>query len=110
MFVQSSSAKLSLFIFFLVLLTLLLLIAVYVQRRDNVRIDTFAVTDYSNISEKDELVLVQSWISDRSLNQYGDALDSVYAAGEPLLLSYDGYEKTLLEYVRERHPSEPWLK
>lgn len=79
------------------------------QRRDTeVRIETFAAKDVNDLTESEELQLISQWIQRAQLNPYGDSLDTVYALGNPLVDEQGKEARTLLQYVRERHPDEPW--
>lgn len=98
-------------LFYVVLVLFVVLIGFsiyYVTRRSGVRVDTFAAQDHGVLSERQEIKMVDSWIEHENLNTYGDPKGTVYALGNPLVNKAGEEVKTLLEYIREQHLSEPW--
>ncbi|KDO32289.1 hypothetical protein SPRG_02768 [Saprolegnia parasitica CBS 223.65] len=59
--------------------------------------------------ESQLLQLVTQWISANDRNQFGDAKDTSYLGGTPLMNELTGESMTLLEYVTQQHPDLPWL-
>ena len=59
---------------------------------------------------ENEAELIDSWISEQGLNQYGDPPDTVYTGGTPLFNEQTGQTLNRYSYIRERHPDKPWLK
>ena len=53
---------------------------------------------------------IEVWISVNGLNQYGDAQESVYSAGNPLVNSTTGQPIDRYDYILLNHPERPWNK
>ena len=55
-----------------------------------------------------EKVLIDNWIKEKDLNEYGDPKDSIYAGGTPLFNELTGKRVDRYEYILEKHPDRPW--
>eukprot|EP00557_Chaetoceros_sp_GSL56_P000498 CAMPEP_0176489650 /NCGR_PEP_ID=MMETSP0200_2-20121128/7414_1 /TAXON_ID=947934 /ORGANISM="Chaetoceros sp., Strain GSL56" /LENGTH=932 /DNA_ID=CAMNT_0017886831 /DNA_START=161 /DNA_END=2956 /DNA_ORIENTATION=- len=55
-------------------------------------------------SIKDCLTEMDTWLKNQALNQYGDALDTMYTGGSPLFDETTGEEKDRLHYLLEKFP------
>lgn len=108
MLFRTTSSKLLAILVLVLVLTLAILIVAVVRKDSQVRIDTFAAQTVSDASEEYELQLVDAWIADQNLNQYGDPEGTIYAGGDPLLSRVEGSRISLLDYLRSQHPDEPW--
>lgn len=60
--------------------------------------------------KEDEKNVIDQWISDNKLNQYGDPLDTIYSGGTPLFDEANGTTIDRYTYVKNRHPDKPWEK
>ena len=58
----------------------------------------------------EEKQLIETWILENDLNQYGDPKDTVYAGGTPLFDEKTGKTIDKYDYILRRHPDKPWLK
>lgn len=58
----------------------------------------------------EEKELIEAWIKESGLNQYGDSKDTVYMGGTPLFNEATGETIDKYEYILRRHPDKPWLK
>lgn len=57
----------------------------------------------------EEKQLIEAWIIENDLNQYGDPKDTVYMGGTPLFNEKTGERIDKYEYILQRHPDKPWL-
>lgn len=58
-------------------------------------------------SDEDEMI--NSWIEENNLNQYGDPLDTVYIGGTPLFNEETGEYQERYDYLVSNYPEKPWL-
>ena len=58
----------------------------------------------------EEKELIETWIKENDLNQYGDPKDTVYTGGTPLFNEITGGTKDRYQYIIENHPDRPWNK
>ena len=58
----------------------------------------------------DEKGLIEVWIVENDLNQYGDPKDTVYIGGTPLFDERTGRGIDKYEYIIKNHPDKPWNK
>ena len=58
----------------------------------------------------EEKGLIEIWIRENNLNQYGDPKDTVYMGGTPLFDEKTGESIDKYEYILRRHPDRPWGK
>ena len=58
----------------------------------------------------EEKGLIETWIVENDLNQYGDSKDTVYIGGTPLFNERTGESIDKYEYILENHPDRPWRK
>ena len=58
----------------------------------------------------EEKGLIETWIVENDLNQYGDSKDTVYTGGTPLFNERTGESIDKYEYILENHPDRPWKK
>jgi len=57
----------------------------------------------------EEKQLIEAWIIENDLNQYGDPKDIVYIGGTPLFDERTGESIDKYEYILRKHPNKPWL-
>jgi len=57
----------------------------------------------------EEKQLIEAWIIENDLNQYGDPKDTAYIGGTPLFDEKTGESIDKYEYVLRNHPNKPWL-
>ena len=55
-----------------------------------------------------EETLIDRWIAERGLNEYGDPKDTMYAGGNPLFDESTGETADRVEYITAAHPDRPW--
>lgn len=58
----------------------------------------------------EEKELIDAWIIENNLNQYGDPKDTVYMGGTPLFNERTGESIDKYEYILRNHPNSPWKK
>jgi len=58
----------------------------------------------------EERQLIETWILENDLNQYGDPKDTVYIGGTPLFDERTGERIDKYEYIFKNYPDKPWLK
>lgn len=58
----------------------------------------------------EEKELIEAWIIENNLNQYGDAKDTVYGGGTPLFDEMTGETVDKYQYILENNPDRPWKK
>jgi len=58
----------------------------------------------------DEKGLIDTWLIENNLNQYGDAKDTVYMGGTPLFDEKTGKTIDKYKYILQRHSDRPWKK
>jgi len=58
----------------------------------------------------EEKELIEAWIRENDLNQYGDSKDTVYMGGTPLFNEATGERIDKYEYILRNHPDRPWLQ
>ena len=63
----------------------------------------------SEISLK-EKQLIEAWIRENDLNQYGDIKDTVYMGGTPLFNETTSQSIDKYEYILQGHSDRPWKK
>jgi len=56
-----------------------------------------------------EKELIDAWIIENDLNQYGDPKDTVYMGGTPLFDERTGKTIDRYEYILRNHPDGPWF-
>ena len=56
----------------------------------------------------EEKNLIDAWIQENDLNQYGDFKGMVYAGGTPLFNEKTGESIDRYEYILQRYPDRPW--
>lgn len=56
----------------------------------------------------DEKVAIDAWILQNGLNTYGDAIDTAYAGGSPLVSEGTGVTLDRYQYIVSKHPEKPW--
>lgn len=54
--------------------------------------------------------LIDSWLEQNNLNQYGDSKDTFYAGGTPLFDERTGERTDRYEYILKKFPERPWNK
>lgn len=59
------------------------------------------------ISDQEKL-LIDSWLEQNNLNQYGDSKDTMYAGGTPLFDERTGDRTDRYEYILKKFPERPW--
>jgi len=57
----------------------------------------------------EEKELIEAWIIENNLNQYGDSKDTVYIGGTPLFDERTGQSIDKYEYILRNHSDRPWL-
>ena len=57
-----------------------------------------------------EKQLIEAWIIENDLNQYGDIKDTVYMGGTPLFNETTSQSIDRYEYILQRHSDRPWKK
>lgn len=60
-----------------------------------------------SLNEKE---LIEVWISENDLNQYGDPKDTVYIGGTPLFNETTGQSIDKYQYILEGNLDKPWMK
>ena len=63
----------------------------------------------SEVSLK-EKQLIDAWIRENDLNQYGEAKDMVYIGGTPLFNETTSQSIDRYEYILKGHVDRPWKK
>lgn len=58
----------------------------------------------------EEKQLIETWILENNLNQYGDPKDTVYIGGTPLFNEMTGESIDKYEYILRNYPDRPWLQ
>jgi hypothetical protein len=58
----------------------------------------------------EEKQLIEAWIVENDLNQYGDPKDTVYIGGTPLFDERTGETIDKYEYILRNHPDRPWRR
>ncbi len=58
----------------------------------------------------DEEKRINQWIKRNNLNNVGDSRDTIYAGGTPLFDERTGKREDRIDYIKRKHPSEPWNK
>ncbi|MBU2577437.1 hypothetical protein KKA69_01240 [Patescibacteria group bacterium] len=58
----------------------------------------------------EEKELIEAWILENNLNQYGDPKDTVYIGGTPLFNEMTGKSIDRYEYILRNYPDRPWKK
>lgn len=58
----------------------------------------------------EEKGLIETWIIENNLNQYGDLKDTFYTGGTPLFDEKTGKAIDKYEYIVKNHSDAPWLK
>lgn len=66
-------------------------------------------SETGSISPK-EKELIDAWIIENDLNEYGDSKDTVYIGGTPLFDERTAERTDKYEYVIDNYPDKPWLK
>lgn len=56
----------------------------------------------------DEQLLIDSWLEEHDLNQYGDSKDTFYAGGTPLFDERTGERTDRYDYIVKKYPERPW--
>ena len=54
--------------------------------------------------------LIEVWIKESDLNEYGDSKDTVYGGGTPLFNEATGERIDKYQYILRNHPAKPWRK
>lgn len=67
---------------------------------------TFKFTNF--ILSDIEKAQIDAWIKKNGLNQYGDAMDTMYAGGTPLFNEATGQTTDRYQYIAEKYPNRPW--
>lgn len=57
-----------------------------------------------------EKLLIDSWLQENNLNQYGDPKDTMYAGGTPLFDERTGERTDRYDYIVKNHPEKPWSR
>lgn len=60
--------------------------------------------------ETEDLTEVDAWLKEEGLNRFGDPNDTMYTGGSPLFDESTGKRRDRYEYIRSRHPDEPWKR
>ena len=55
-----------------------------------------------------EKLLIDAWLQQNNLNQYGDPKDRVYAGGTPLFDERTGERTDRYDYIVKKYPERPW--
>lgn len=58
----------------------------------------------------EEKQLIETWIVENDLNQYGDVKDTVYMGGTPLFDEKTGESIDKYEYILRNYSDRPWRK
>ena len=58
----------------------------------------------------EEKQLIETWIRENDLNQYGDIKDTAYIGGTPLFNERTGQSIDRYEYILKGHSDRPWKK
>jgi len=58
----------------------------------------------------EEKQLIEAWILENNLNQYGDPKNTAYMGGTPLFDEKTGKSIDKYEYILRKHPDRPWIK
>lgn len=58
----------------------------------------------------EEKGLIDVWVLENNLNQYGDSKDTVYIGGTPLFNEMTGESIDKYEYIVIKYQDRPWLK
>lgn len=58
----------------------------------------------------EEKGLIEAWVLENNLNQYGDSKDTVYLGGTPLFNERTGETIDKYEYILIKHLDRPWNK
>ena len=67
----------------------------------------FAILKEGKLSKEQ---LIEAWILENNLNQYGDPKETVYTGGTPLFNEMTGESIDKYDYISRNHPDRPWLK
>ena len=62
----------------------------------------------ASIIQLEEKQLIEVWISENDLNQYGDMNDTVYLGGTPLFNETTSQSIDRYEYILQGHIDRPW--
>lgn len=65
---------------------------------------------WNNGTAVDEHVLIDKWISDNGLNEFGDQNGTMYTGGTPLFDATTGLASDKYLYIEKNHPDRPWAK
>ena len=60
--------------------------------------------------QKTEDLQLDAWLKAEGLNRFGDPKDTMYTGGTPLFDESTGERRDRYEYIRSRHPDEPWKR
>lgn len=52
--------------------------------------------------------VIDKWLADNNLNEYGDTIGTVYAGGSPLFDEASGEKIGRFEYIFRKYPDRPW--
>ena len=64
--------------------------------------------EYGGGISLEEKQLIEAWIIENDLNEYGDARDMAYLGGTPLFDERTGQSTDRHEYILRRHSDRPW--
>ena len=90
------------FLIFILLLITLILVVGFV-----LKLSKEAAEEEISFEEKQ---LIETWIIENNLNQYGDSKDTLYLGGTPLFDEKTGKSIDKYEYILRKHPDRPWIK
>ena len=58
----------------------------------------------------EEKLLIEAWIKENDLNEYGDIKDTMYIGGTPLFNETTSQSIDRYEYILQGHSDRPWKK
>lgn len=94
------------------ILCLSLLLILYSDRISTGGHDKAAIGESDNDNDKNyfcNLVKADKWLKEEELNQFGDALDTMYAGGSPIFDESTGKSINRYDYLTDKFPSLPWM-
>ncbi len=68
------------------------------------------VPNASKNNLEEEKFLIEQWLKENNLNEFGDSKDTIYAGGTPLFDEKTGQVIDRFEYLIRKYPDKPWLK
>lgn len=57
-----------------------------------------------------ERTIIENWIEENNLNEYGDSEGTFYSGGTPLFNEATDEQITRYQYILTNHPEKPWRR